>query len=510
MSEVGMPAVKEKIACEKCGQKLAADSRFCNLCGAPTPLGAPWAVEEATKKPIRPGDVLEGKWRIEGKIGQGGMGSVFVATDIALERKVAIKALASELCGDEEFVARFEREAKATANLEHPNVILVYGVGRHQGRPFLVMKWLQGESLARRLAQAKTAGKTIPPGETLNIVRQICSGLVYIHSAGLVHRDIKAGNIFLSPDGRATILDFGILRNLKVDDGLTRAGVVMGTPFYVSPEQATNKGLDHRSDLYALLQQDSGSQSGDSGQPAIFPKAKNGINFMGGSTEHTGNEFDVVSQHVHAPPPDPRIANPSLPKEAALVMQRAIAKDPNKRYQSGTELSDALELAFANDPTVALADGTPTSRTGFQSTTAKLASARAQGSKMLWIGIGLGAAMVVVGVVLVVSMADSPPPAPPPVAVVKPPKPPKPADNPPTNPRPGPKPAVRNTAVASDDEEYDDAETDAERAAAADLAEPDAGAMANDDLLKDAVRHNPHHVDSMLRHKDRRAPPKER
>jgi serine/threonine-protein kinase len=448
-------------------------------------------VEEATKKPIRPGDVLEGKWRIEGKIGQGGMGSVFVATDIALERKVAIKALASELCGDEEFVARFEREAKATANLEHPNVILVYGVGRHQGRPFLVMKWLQGESLARRLAQAKTAGKTIPPGETLNIVRQICSGLVYIHSAGLVHRDIKAGNIFLSPDGRATILDFGILRNLKVDDGLTRAGVVMGTPFYVSPEQATNKGLDHRSDLYAL-----------------------GVmlyEMLTGAPPYVGeNEFDVVSQHVHAPPPDPRIANPSLPKEAALVMQRAIAKDPNKRYQSGTELSDALELAFANDPTVALADGTPTSRTGFQSTTAKLASARAQGSKMLWIGIGLGAAMVVVGVVLVVSMADSPPPTPPPVVVVKPPKPPKSADNPPTNPRPGPKPAVPNTAVAPDDEEYDDAETDAERAAAADLAEPDAGAMANDDLLKDAVRHNPHHVDSMLRRKDSRAPPKER
>jgi len=485
-----MPAAKETVVCEKCGQQLAAGSRFCNLCGAPTAAGSPFAVEEATKKPIRSGDVLEGKWRIDGKIGQGGMGSVFVATDLALERKVAIKALASELCGDEEFVARFEQEAKSTANLEHPNVILVYGVGRHQGRPFIIMKWLQGESLARRLSQAKIAGKPMGVGETLGIVRQICAGLEYIHSAGLVHRDIKAGNIFIGPDGRATILDFGILRNLKSNEALTRVGVVMGTPFYVSPEQATNKGLDHRSDLYAL--------------GVMLYEMLTGAPPFQGETE-----FDVVSQHVHAPPPDPRQKNPALPKEAALVMQKAIAKDPAKRFQSATELADALELAFAVDPSLAQEPGAPTPRSLTQSTTGSLASAQARGSKMLWAGIGLGAAAAIVLGVGVVTMMDAPPPPTPTPQPVKQPKPPV---NPLAQARPqSPStPAVQAPEPGSEDEEGvdEEGEPDAEPgkpALATDRSQA-ADASLSDDLLKHAVRRDPSRVESLLKRRDKKAP----
>ncbi len=308
--------------CRQCGQLLDSTSRFCNLCGA--------AIDgsEDLSAPVREGDVFEGKWRLLEKLGQGGMGSVYRAQDLSLDREVAVKVLAGTLCNDAEFVARFEREAKLTAHLDHPNVVLVYAVGKHRGRPFIVMKRLEGETLARRLQDMP---RGLPAEGTLEIFRQICSGLDYIHSKGFVHRDIKAGNIFLGPDGRATILDFGILRDTRPGQNLTRAGQMMGTPHYMSPEQAMARKTDPRADIYAL-------------GILLFECLTGQLPFVG------ENDLATLHMQLKKPPPDPRELAPSLPLGITQVTARAMAKVPAERYASAPELLADLEAALGANP----------------------------------------------------------------------------------------------------------------------------------------------------------------
>src|SRR5437868_4883174 len=195
--------------CTKCGQALTGGSVFCSRCGTPTGMGAALGeVVEPTLVPVKGSEVLDGKWKLERKIGEGGMGAVYLAHDLQLDRKVAIKILASSLAHDAELVARFEREARFTASLEHPNIVPIYAVGRFKARPFMVMKYLEGQPLSAILR----AQNVMPLDQVLALTRQVCGGLEFIHAKGYVHRDIKAGNIFVSPAGLATILDFGILR----------------------------------------------------------------------------------------------------------------------------------------------------------------------------------------------------------------------------------------------------------------------------------------------------------
>lgn len=308
--------------CRQCGQTLDATSRFCKFCGA--------AIDgsEDLAAPVRPGDVFEGKWRLGEKLGQGGMGSVYLAQDLSLDREVAIKVLAGALCNDAEFVARFEREAKLTAHLDHPNVVLVYAVGKHRGRPFIVMKRLEGESLARRLQDFP---RGLAPEGTLELFRQVCTGLEYIHSKGFVHRDMKAGNIFLGPDGHATILDFGILRDTRTGQNLTRAGQMMGTPHYMSPEQALARRTDRRADIYAL-------------GVLLYECLTGELPFVG------ENDLATLQLHLKQPPPDPRRLAPSLPPGIAQVTARAMAKAPGERYASASELLADLEAVLGANP----------------------------------------------------------------------------------------------------------------------------------------------------------------
>jgi len=269
-------------------------------------------------------DVLEGKWRLERKLGEGGMGTVYLAHDLQLDRKVAIKVLASQLAGDSELVTRFEREARLTASLEHPNIVPVYAVGAMQGRPFIVMKKLEGRTLAAYLRECGA----LPGDELLSLMLQLCSGLDFIHARGFIHRDIKSGNIFIGPDGLATILDFGILRTSENIDALTRTGMVMGTPQYMSPEQALGATeIDHRADLYALA-------------VLLFECLTGTLPFEAES------ELSLIQMQAHAPAPDVVDRAPWVPAAVAEVVKRALSKRPEERYASGGELLAALGDAY--------------------------------------------------------------------------------------------------------------------------------------------------------------------
>ena len=273
---------------------------------------------------VRTADVLLGRYRLEDKIGEGGMGTVFIAHDSELDRKVAVKLLSAALVNETEVRERFEREARLTAKLDHPNIIPIYDVGTHEGRPFIVMKLLQGDSLVGRL-RAK-GGFTAD--ETLKLMRQLALGLDYLHGQGFIHRDIKAANIFVSPEGHATILDFGILRQKSATTGITRTGMVMGTPHYMAPEQALGlKDVDHRVDLYALA-------------VVLFECLTGTLPFEADS------ELRLIQLQAHAPVPEILDRAPWIPKPVAAVVKKALAKKPEERFQTAAELVNALEAAY--------------------------------------------------------------------------------------------------------------------------------------------------------------------
>ncbi len=323
------------MTCSACGAPLAVGAQTCAACGTPVLNGGmpatsvsqrikPVLTEEKTINPVRTNDVLLKRYRLEDKVGEGGMGAVFVAHDLELDRKVAVKLLAASLVNDAEVLERFEREARLMAKLDHPHLVPVYDVGRHEGRPFIVMKLLQGDSLAG-LLRAK-GGFTAD--ETVKLMRQLAAGLDYIHKQGFIHRDIKAGNIFVSPEGHATILDFGILRPKSASTGITRTGMVMGTPHYMAPEQALgHKDVDHRVDLYALA-------------VVLFECLTGTLPFEADS------ELRLIQLQAHAPPPEVVERAPWIPPSVAQVMKRALAKRPEDRFNTAAELIAALDAAY--------------------------------------------------------------------------------------------------------------------------------------------------------------------
>ena len=280
---------------------------------------------EKTVTPVHVSDVLADRYRVDKKIGEGGMGSVFIAYDLELDREVAVKMLASALVNEPELVERFEREARLMAKLDHPNLVPIYDVGRHQGRPYLVMKLLEGQSLVDVLRDRGGFNADA----LIALMRQLAAGLDYIHKRGFIHRDIKSGNIFLSHEGHATILDFGILRSRISNAPITRMGMVMGTPHYMAPEQALGlKTVDHRVDLYALA-------------VVLFECLTGTLPFEADS------EMGLIQMQAHQPPPEILDRAPWVPKAVAQMMRKALAKAPGDRFDSAAELVQALEQAFA-------------------------------------------------------------------------------------------------------------------------------------------------------------------
>ena len=274
------------------------------------------------RAPVAAGTVLAGAWRIEALVGEGGMGSVYRAVDLKLGREVAVKLLSGALLASPAFVRRFEHESRLLARLEHPSIVPIYAVGQEEAQPFFVMKHLRGESLRARLR-----GAPFSAPELLVLVTDLCSALDYVHGRGLVHRDIKPSNIFLGEDGRVTLLDFGISRDLSEE---TRSGFSLGTPAYMSPEQLTGQDVGPAADLYSL-------------GVVIFELLTGTLPF------HAESDIAVGYQHVHTPAPDPRETSPRVGPVMAEVVKRALAKDPSARHPSGAALAEAFAAALEED-----------------------------------------------------------------------------------------------------------------------------------------------------------------
>ena len=263
-----------------------------------------------------------GKYRILEELGRGGFATVYKAIDTTLDREVALKVLDPLLTRDPAFISRFKQEAKVTARLFHPNIATVFEIGEADGRYFIAMQYIQGGNL-RDLIRKQGP---LPFGHVVAIVDQIGKALDYAHAHRIVHRDVKPSNILIDSDGHATLTDFGIVKALEATNIQTTSGAVMGTPYYASPEQAESRPLDGRSDLYSL-------------GIVAYELCTGKVPFIADSTP------SLYYKIVHEPPHLPSETNPRAAGPIEQALLKAIAKQPEQRYQNGQELAGALRTA---------------------------------------------------------------------------------------------------------------------------------------------------------------------
>jgi len=278
-----------------------------------------------------------GKYLIVAKIGSGAMGDVYRAHDAKLNRDVAVKTMAELYASDDQLVQRFQREARSAAALNHPNVVTVFDFGSEQGKFYLAMELLDGADL-KELIASRTLNDL---WDKLDVMEQIAEGLAYAHKQGVVHRDLKPANIRVLPNGRVKIMDFGLARIGTSE--MTRTGMVMGTPNYMSPEQVRGAKTDARSDIFSL--------------GAVFYELLSGKKAFNADSMHT-----ILYKVLEEEPEPVRTWVPGLPGPFVAFVQRCLAKDPEHRYQDAGEMRDALrkvrEALASGEYTVTEAEGT--------------------------------------------------------------------------------------------------------------------------------------------------------
>jgi serine/threonine-protein kinase len=314
--------------CDACGAKNRDEARFCKDCGQPMPEPDP-SGETRTSAHAALGSLgerlaraLAPDYRIERRLGRGGMGVVFLATEAALDRPVAVKVL-PEGDDDPEAVARFLREARTAARLRHGNVVSIHAVGQRGGLTYFTMDHVDGETLSDRV---RRVGPFAPPAAALAIA-QVADGLAHAHAHGVVHRDLKPANVMIDRDDHVVVLDFGLAKRHDVTN-LTVSGVVHGTPQFLSPEQAKGEAATPRSDLYSLgltwhflL----------TGEPLFTAETVSG----------------VLAQHLDADPAPLVAAHPKVPPSVAPLLLRLIEKDPLRRVASAAEAAASLRRLAA-------------------------------------------------------------------------------------------------------------------------------------------------------------------
>jgi serine/threonine-protein kinase len=262
-----------------------------------------------------------GRYEIVAELGKGAMGVVYRANDPMLNRAVAIKTInmaEAENEGVAEYEARFYQEAKAAGGLNHPNIVIIYDIGRSGNLVYMAMEYVEG----RELRELLTEGQPLPVVQAVDIAAQVADGLAYAHQHHVIHRDIKPANILITSDGRAKIADFGIAR-MRSAETRTQTGVIMGSPKYISPEQVIGKRADHRSDIFSL--------------GVILYQC------LTGATPFNGDGLSALMYQItNYDPPAPSTMNPQVPVMLDYIIAKVLNKAPESRYQSGSDFANDL------------------------------------------------------------------------------------------------------------------------------------------------------------------------
>jgi eukaryotic-like serine/threonine-protein kinase len=325
------------VECLHCHTPVPASSRYCSVCGADqTGGGGPATSAGAAALLIRLQHLVEGKYKIERMLGRGGMGTVYLAHDLTLEREVAIKVLFPDAAQDDQGVRRFQQEAKTAAKLDHPNIIPIYRVESEAGLNYFVMKYVSGTSLEDVLEQKQP----LATDYTQRVLWEAACALGHAHTRGVVHRDVKPANIMFDHDGRVMLTDFGISKALQAATGFTATGMIIGTPHYMAPEQAKGASVDGRADQYSL--------------GVVGYRMVTGELPFAGDSIHT-----VLYKQIfeHAPAAKSRRAD--IPNYLSAAISRAMSKDPDDRFATTEAFATAV---WPEQPVVAAQPGRPGTR----------------------------------------------------------------------------------------------------------------------------------------------------
>ncbi len=351
--------------CPKCHHENPTDTSYCGKCGASLHTSEERSVLlsptlRVPAQELATGTLFHGRYRIIEEIGKGGMGRVYKVYDERIHEKVALKLLKPEIAFDEKTIERFRNEIRIARRVVHRNVGRMFDLGEDDGTSYITMEYVPGQDLKALIRQADA----LPIGKAVSIARQVCEGLAEAHRTGVIHRDLKSGNVMIDKEGNARIMDFGIARSLHTESA-TADGSIVGTPEYMSPEQVDGREVDERTDIYAL-------------GVILFEMVAGRVPF-GGDTP-----LSIAFKHKTDRPPEPRETNPAVPPELNRLILKCLEKERSKRYQSTEEL--AAELAAIEQATRTTEPSTVFKRptTVKRTATLKTITARLARPKVLW------------------------------------------------------------------------------------------------------------------------------